>query len=126
MLSLSWLPIRPDAEAARTAVRPDTQRCGLTVHCRNELVRPAALPYRSRREVWMPMGFASDESWVVPLVGYVAIAYQNNRGFFLLAAGIVLILIALATALEARQGRRRRHSRRAAPAPAVIRQDGTR
>ena len=64
----------------------------------------------------MPMGFASDESWVVPLVGYVAIAYQNNRGFFLLAAGIVLILIALATALEARQGRRRRHSRQASPA----------
>jgi signal peptidase I len=55
--------------------------------------------------------------WSVPLVGYVAIAYQNHRGFFLLGAGIVLILIAIATILEARQGRRRRHSRRAAHAP---------
>lgn len=49
--------------------------------------------------------------WSVPLVGYVAIAYQNHRGFFLLGAGIVLILIALATFFEARQGRQRRHAR---------------
>ncbi len=52
--------------------------------------------------------------WSVPLIGYVAIAYQNHRGFFLLGAGIVLILIALATFLEARQGRGRRHARGAA------------
>jgi len=55
--------------------------------------------------------------WSVPLVGYVAIAYQNHRGFFLLGAGIVLILIALFTLLEARQGRARRHARHAAHAP---------
>jgi signal peptidase I len=55
--------------------------------------------------------------WSVPLVGYVAIAYQNHRGFFLLGAGILLILIALLTLFEARQGRQRRHSRRAASAP---------
>ncbi len=52
--------------------------------------------------------------WSVPLIGYAAIAYQNHRGFFLLGAGIVLILIALATFLEARQGKRRRHARGAA------------
>ncbi len=52
--------------------------------------------------------------WSVPLVGYVAIAYQIHRGFFLLGAGIVLILIALATFLETRQGRQRRHARGAA------------
>jgi signal peptidase I len=55
--------------------------------------------------------------WSVPLVGYVAIAYQNHRGFFLLGAGIVLILIAVATVLKARQRRKRRHSRRPAHAP---------
>jgi hypothetical protein len=55
--------------------------------------------------------------WSVPLVGYVAIAYQNHRPFFLLGAGIVLILIALFTLLEARQGRARRHARHAAHAP---------
>jgi signal peptidase I len=52
--------------------------------------------------------------WSVPLVGYIAIAYENNRGFFLLGAGIVLILIAVATFLEARRGRRRLHARGAA------------
>ena len=51
--------------------------------------------------------------WSVPLLGYVANSYQNHRGYYLLGAGIVLILIAIATVLEARQGRRRRHSRRA-------------
>src|ERR1019366_6416351 len=33
--------------------------------------------------------------WSVPLIGYVAIAFQNHRGFALLGAGIVLIVIAL-------------------------------
>ena len=61
--------------------------------------------------------------WSVPLVGYVAIAYQNHRGFFLLGAGILLILIAIATIIETRQGRARRHSRRAAPAPLPTRSD---
>ena len=51
--------------------------------------------------------------WTVPLLGYVANAYQNHRGFFLLGVGIVLILIALTTVFETRPGRRRRHARRA-------------
>jgi signal peptidase I len=54
--------------------------------------------------------------WTVPLVGYIAIAYQNHRGFFLLGAGIVLILIAVSTVFGTSEGRRRRHARRASPA----------
>ena len=54
--------------------------------------------------------------WTVPLIGYIAIAYQKHRGFFLLGAGIVLIIIALFTVLETRPGRRRRHARQASPA----------
>ncbi len=54
--------------------------------------------------------------WSVPLLGYVANNYQNHKGDYLLGAGIVLILIALVTILEARTGRRRRHARRANPA----------
>ena len=54
--------------------------------------------------------------WSVPLLGYVANNYQNHRGYYLLGAGIVLILIALITILETRPGRRRRHARRANPA----------
>jgi signal peptidase I len=54
--------------------------------------------------------------WSVPLLGYVANNYQNHRGDYLLGAGIVLILIAVSTVLGTRQGRRRRHSRRASPA----------
>jgi len=53
--------------------------------------------------------------WTVPLIGYIAIAYQNHRGFFLLGAGIVLLLIAITTVLETRPRRRRRHARRASP-----------
>ena len=54
--------------------------------------------------------------WSVPLLGYVANSYQRHRGYYLLGAGIVLILIAVSTVLGTRQGRRRRHSRRASPA----------
>ncbi|MFZ2057927.1 MAG: signal peptidase I [Acidimicrobiales bacterium] len=54
--------------------------------------------------------------WTVPLIGYIAIAYQNHRGFFLLGAGIVLILIAVSTVLGTRPRRRRRHARRASQA----------
>jgi signal peptidase len=62
--------------------------------------------------------------WSVPLLGYVANSYQNHRGDYLLGAGVVLILIALVTILETRPRRRRRHARRASPAPVVIGQDG--
>ncbi|MGO9962452.1 MAG: signal peptidase I [Acidimicrobiales bacterium] len=54
--------------------------------------------------------------WSVPLLGYVANNYQNHKGYYLLGAGIVLILIAVVTILEARTSRSRRHARRANPA----------
>jgi signal peptidase len=57
--------------------------------------------------------------WTVPLLGYVANSYQKHRGYYLLGAGVVLILIAVVTILETRTSRRRRHSRRAVPAPAL-------
>ena len=55
--------------------------------------------------------------WAVPLVGYLAIAYQDHRGFFLLGAGIVLVLIALSVLFEERQ-RRGRHLKGAGAASA--------
>jgi signal peptidase len=48
--------------------------------------------------------------WSIPLLGYVAIAYQNNHGFFLLGAGIVLILLAVTAVFEPRR-RRALHSK---------------
>jgi signal peptidase I len=45
--------------------------------------------------------------WSVPLIGYVAVAFQNHRGFALLGAGIVLIVIALTMV----SGSRRRSGR---------------
>ncbi len=54
--------------------------------------------------------------WTVPLLGYVANSYQNHRGYYVIGAGVVLILVALVTLLEARQGRTRRHARGAARA----------
>ncbi len=57
--------------------------------------------------------------WSGPVLGYVANNYQNHRGYYLLGAGIVLILIALVTILETRTGRSRRHARRAGPTTSV-------
>ena len=51
--------------------------------------------------------------WSVPLLGYLAVAYQNNRGITLLVAGFVLILVALSMVI------RQRRSAKAPPAPDV-------
>jgi len=48
--------------------------------------------------------------WSVPLVGYVAIAYENNHGFFLLGAGVVLLLLAVTTVFRPHR-RRALHSK---------------
>jgi signal peptidase len=48
--------------------------------------------------------------WSLPLLGYVAVAYQNHRGIALLVAGFVLILVALSTVI------RQRRSAKAPPA----------
>jgi signal peptidase I len=85
------------------------------------------------RDPWtisIPGGYVYRARWTVPLLGYVANAYQNHRGFFLLGAGIVLILIAVSMVLGTRPGWRRRQARRATPAQlkelAVMDLDGTR
>jgi signal peptidase I len=41
--------------------------------------------------------------WSLPLLGYLAVAYENNRGLVLLAAGIVLIAAAAAAILKQRR-----------------------
>jgi signal peptidase I len=41
--------------------------------------------------------------WSLPLLGYVAVAYQNHRGIALLVAGFVLILVALSVAIRQRR-----------------------
>jgi signal peptidase I len=41
--------------------------------------------------------------WSLPLLGYVAVAYQNHRGVALLAAGFVLILVALSILVRQRR-----------------------
>jgi signal peptidase len=42
--------------------------------------------------------------WSLPLLGYVAVSFQNHRGMALLAAGIVLILVALSIVIRQRRG----------------------
>jgi len=41
--------------------------------------------------------------WSLPLLGYVAVAYQNHRGIALLVAGFVLILVALSIVIRQRR-----------------------
>jgi hypothetical protein len=48
-------------------------------------------------------GYVCRARWSVPLLGRLADAYQNHRGFLLLGAGIVLTLTAVSTALGPRR-----------------------
>jgi signal peptidase I len=41
--------------------------------------------------------------WSLPLLGYVAVAYQNHRGDALLVAGLLLILVALSIVIRQRR-----------------------
>ena len=45
--------------------------------------------------------------WTVPLVGYLGVAYQNNRGFVLLGIGVVLILVSGGIVLGSIRGNKR-------------------
>ena len=40
--------------------------------------------------------------WSLPLLGYVAIAYQNHRGILIAVAGLLLLLVAAGTLLQSR------------------------
>jgi len=42
--------------------------------------------------------YAYEARWSVPLLGYVAVAFQNYRGFALLGAGFVLVVMAVGMA----------------------------
>jgi signal peptidase len=41
--------------------------------------------------------------WAIPLIGYVAVAFQNNRGIYLLVAGFFLLLVAIMTLVQSRR-----------------------
>jgi hypothetical protein len=54
--------------------------------------------------------YAYKVRWSVPLFGYIAVAFENNRGYALLGAGIILIVAAIVTA-RPRRRRRKLHAR---------------
>lgn len=55
-------------------------------------------------------GYVYRVRWSLPLLGYVAVAYENHRGIALILAGVVLLALAIPAAARTR--------RRAPPAPA--------
>jgi signal peptidase I len=58
------------------------------------------------RDPWrlqIPGGTAYRVRWSLPLLGYVAIAYENHRGIALIIAGVVLILVAILPIARARR-----------------------
>jgi signal peptidase I len=59
-------------------------------------------PWRLR----IPGGTAYRMRWSVPLLGYVAVAYENHRGIALILAGLLLLAAAVVPALTARRRRR--------------------
>jgi len=46
--------------------------------------------------------------WSIPLLGYVAVAFQNHRPLVLVGAGVVVLLVAASSLVEDRRRRRRR------------------
>jgi signal peptidase I len=63
--------------------------------------------------------------WTVPLAGYLAVAYQNDRGFVLFGVGVALVLVAVGIVLSSARSRKRgaRETRPGAPpeiSPAFI------
>lgn len=61
--------------------------------------------------------------WSLPLLGYVAVAYQNHRGVLLAAAGLLLLLVAAGVFVKS--GSKKRATERA-PAPAAAKAGGAR
>ena len=47
--------------------------------------------------------YAYKARWSLPLVGYVAVAYENNRGIALLGAGVILLIVAGTTVWKPRR-----------------------
>lgn len=72
------------------------------------------------RDPWTLMidgKYAYKVRWALPLVGYVAVAYENHRGVTLLVAGLI-VLLAVALALRAERRRAKSLSPPTAPATA--------
>jgi signal peptidase I len=49
--------------------------------------------------------------WSIPLLGYVAVAFENHRGISLLVAGVVLLVLALSMVFSPRRRQGPRHRR---------------
>lgn len=61
--------------------------------------------------------YAYKVRWSLPLLGYVAAAYQNHRGVTLLVAGLLLIAVAATTVLQSRRRGEGRPKARPSPGP---------
>lgn len=48
-------------------------------------------------------GYAFRARWSIPLLGYVAVAFQNNRGIAIIAAGVVLLAIGITSVIRSRR-----------------------
>jgi signal peptidase len=57
--------------------------------------------------------------WSLPLLGYVAVAYQNHRGIALLVAGFLLILVALSIVIRQRRNAKAPPARADALEPSI-------
>jgi signal peptidase I len=67
------------------------------------------------RDPWTltPRGdYAYRVRWSIPLLGYVAVAFENHRGISLLVAGVVLLVLAVSMVFSPRRRQGPRHRRR--------------
>ena len=95
-------PHHPDELMVHRIVRLTHARTGATLIKTQGDANPVPDPWRLK----ITSRDAYRVRWSVPLLGYLAVAFQNYRGFFLQFAGLLLILIVASRHLAALLRRR--------------------
>jgi signal peptidase I len=97
-------PNNPTKQVVHRIVRLRTNKSGQilinTQGDANTVRDPWTLTIRGR--------YAYQVRWTIPLLGYVGVAYQNDRGFVLLGVGLALVALAVTMATGLVRGRKRR------------------
>lgn len=92
-------PLDPTEQVVHRIVAITVERDGQRVFRTQGDANPAADPWR--------LTFQGSDAyrvrWSLPLLGYVAVAYENHRGIALILAGAVLLLVAIPTIAKARR-----------------------